>query len=182
MEQRPGTDTAAVKSIAWIWIFLALFSLLTSLFFLSAMQSSNFTFSGQFSGNFGGMPGPMDNLMGLFEYIQPMLVTNSIMAGVVLIIAIAFLRLQPWARFAMLGLNYLGLLSLVGFWGGWLTIWWKSSDQMGVPTAFFVIGAIIAFSVMIVFSIPVVLMLRSLHGKRVRSCFVKQSPAPPPTT
>jgi len=170
------TKASAVTTIAWIWMFLASFSLVTSLFFLSALGSSNFSFSGQFSGGMGGMPGPFDNLMGLFQYLRPMLIFHTVMAAFVLVVAIAFLKLKPWARVAMLALNYFSLLSMVAFWVGWLGLWWKTSGEVGAPVAFVLIGGVIALSVMVVFSIPVILMVRALHGQRVRDSFVRGKP------
>ena len=77
----------------------------------------------------------------------------------------------PWALPAMTAVHYLALVGLVAF-GLWLnTLWAEAVRAAGAPAAAAMAGPMALFAALAVFALPLILMLRSLHGSRVRAGF-----------
>ena len=86
-------------------------------------------------------------------------------------VAVAFLRRVPWALPAMTGLNYLALGGLVAFGLGSNALWSEAVRAAGAPAAAAMLGPMALFVALAVSALPLILMLRSLHGSRVRASF-----------
>ncbi len=160
-----------ITAIGRIWVFLGGVAILAGLANLAdATSIENLMSDPKFAEGIAANP--------LYPYVGWILVHARLLAcgqlglaaGVVGI-SVAFLRRVPWALPAMTAVNYLALVGLVAF-GLWSNaLWTESVRWAGAPPAAAMIGPLVLFVALALFALPLILMLRSLHGSRVLASF-----------
>ncbi len=160
-----------ITAIGRIWVFLGGVEILAGLANLAAASSIEILMADpKFAEGIATNP--------LYPYVGWILVHTRLLACVqlglaagVVAISVSFLRRMPWALPAMTAVHYLALVGLVAF-GVWSNaLWTEGVRWAGVPPAAAMAGPMTLFAALALFALPLILMLRSLHGSRVRASF-----------
>ncbi len=166
-----ATPAGPITAIGWIWVILGAVAILAGLGNLAAATSIEILMADpKFAEGIATYP--------LYPYVGWIFVHARLLACVqlglatgVVGISVAFLRRIPWALPAMTAVNYLVLIGLVAF-GLWFNALWAEGVRWaGAPAAAAMVGPMVLVVVLALFALPLILMIRSLHGSRVRASF-----------
>ncbi len=155
-EKRP----TCVTVIGWVWIVLG-----GLMAFSSVMGLMSYLMIEQFA----QMQGHPEDFMetGIFRYFPFLAVVQFIVAVTGLISGINFLKLKAWARNVLEALTWLLLVFTVGSGVFWEYQW--MSIPVEAPDNFQWFGAVMGAVIVLIYTVPLIIMLVYLRGKRVRS-------------
>jgi hypothetical protein len=166
---RPKTVTV----IGWLWLVLgALFFLraLVNMVLWKILKPDMLTFLDMF----GQVPEAQQKLLRpLFEHMTTLQTVEVILSAAVVVIAIQFLRLRPWARAGMQAVCWLALVSVAAFGAFWVWLWGTvvAAAPPAHASSFGRIGLIagLAFCLAVAAGLAVIIAL--LRTPRIRSAF-----------
>ncbi len=170
---------AAVTVIGWVWIGLAALKGLSGAF---AFVAYTFVLGPQLRA-LGPAAGPPPGEFGLVSgflahHFGALALAQVVVAVVILVSAIMFLRLRAWARLSLELVTWLAIAYIVGFGAFWVTAWLQLAPAVpptarpNFPaTAFRVGGAVMGATMMLMFGAAFVVLLRSLRSATVRTAF-----------
>lgn len=180
-QERP----AVVALIGWVWIILASLSLAGSLITLTIFRGlENVSINIRQQG-VADLPAPLAGAAWLAEHFTLIVTLQITTVSAILIIAVSFLCLRPWARPALLAVQYLsiGVLLAKAAW------WWSQIpmvvEGLGLSGVFESLARGLAVVVVLLYGVPISLIIGCLHGRKVRRAFAPDgapggSPAPDP--
>lgn len=160
-----------ITAIGWIWVFLGGVAILAGLANLAAVSSIEIlTADPKFEELIVTNP-LYPRVEWIFRHARLLTSVQLGLAAGMVGIAVAFLRRISWALPAMTAVNYLVLGGLVAF-GLWSnSLWAEGVRAAGAPAAAAMAGPMALFVGLALFALPLILMIRSLHGSRVRASF-----------
>lgn len=161
--QRPGLVTA----IGWIYAGFG------GMGIFAGLMAEAMYWSGAFSPekmHFGAQPGPWQLFERIFRYYWLIGIIEALLGIVLILVGLAFLKLQPWSRTAAEAIAWLGLVYNLSFSGWW--IWAVSSMKLeGTPNFLGPTMVIMGIAGTLISSVPIVLLIVGLRGKTVRGAF-----------
>ncbi|MCZ6779303.1 MAG: hypothetical protein O7F16_10115 [Acidobacteria bacterium] len=177
-----GERPAVVVLIGWVWIVLSGLALAGSLITLTVFRGLQDVSINIRQQGAADLPAPLAGAAWLAEHFTLIVTLQITTVSVILIIAISFLRLHPWARPALLAVQYLSIGVLLA-----KAAWWWSHIQMvagglGLSGVFESLARGLAVVVVLLYGVPIGLMIGCLHGRRVRRAFASNGPPGGPST
>jgi hypothetical protein len=163
----------AVTVIGWLWLVLGgLFFLrtLVNMVLWKILKPDMLTFLDMF----GQVPEAQQKLLRpLFEHLSTLQIVEAILSAAVVVIAIQFLHLAPWARAGMQAVCWLVLVSVAAFGAFWFWLWGTvvAAAPPAHASSFGRIGLIAGLAVCLAVAAGLVVMIALLRGSRVRSAF-----------
>ena len=168
------TRPTGITIIAWLWIatgvLMGLSAAMGGLAY-SIMQDAP-KLDSNLPSEFGLLGFVLENI-GLLIALQCVVVLISIWAGA------SLLRLRAWAKVAIEGLSWLGLLYIVGFGVYWLSVWFSIGGRMSGDSGesgldmVQTIGAVTGVVVTLTFAVPLGVMVWYLRGREVRDAIAQ---------
>jgi hypothetical protein len=119
----------------------------------------------------------------VFQNLGVLLAFQSVVALISIWAGVSLLRLRAWAKTAIEGLSWLGLLYTVGFGVYWLYMWISMAGQMPGDVGqidldmFRTMGAVLGVVVTVTLAIPLGIMIWYLRGKEVREAITQAEKA-----
>jgi hypothetical protein len=174
MKDRP----ASVTIIGWIFIGVAgimIFSGTTGMISFACMKQAE---GKNYLPMPEGLPGHLKIMWGIFRYFDSLAIIQILFALFVIIACIYFLKLRAWARAALEGISWLGLLFVAGFGIFWVTSWINATSGMAVaegatgpPPIYGLIGIVIGVTMMAIWAVPLVVIITFLRSIGMRETF-----------
>lgn len=163
----------AVTVIGWLWLVLGFLFLARALVNMVVWKMLQPDFLA-FVDAFGDVPTPQRRLLRpLFDHLTALQAGEAVLSAAVIVIAIALLRLRPWARVGMQAVCWMVLVWVAAFGAFWVWLW--QSVAAAVPashaSSFATIGLTVGLAVCLAGAAGLVAMIASLRGPRVRSAF-----------
>jgi hypothetical protein len=165
----------SVTIIGWIFIGVAGLIILSG-----AMGFMTFTFMKQTEEkNYlpmpEGLPGHFKVMWGIFRYFDTLAILQILFALFIIITCIQFLKLRAWARAALEGISWLGLVFVAGFGIFWIISWISATSGIAVaestagpPSIFGLIGIVMGVTIMAIWAVPLVVIIKFLRGIHIR--------------
>jgi hypothetical protein len=158
---RPGLVTA----IGWIFVALALLMILSAAGGLAVRSMMDEAVRRETLSHPAGVP-------LLLRYFRLLCALQIVLAALLVVSAVQFLRLRAWARTVLEAAMWLGLTCVIGFGIFWVVNWLSMSGGFAAsgepPDAFTLFGAIMGSVVTLVFAVPCVIFIWLLRGAAVR--------------
>jgi hypothetical protein len=163
----------AVTIIGWLWLVLGVLFLLRALVNMvlwKILQPDMLTFLDMF----GDVPEAQQKLLRpLFEHLTTLQLAEAILSAAVIVIAIQFLRLRPWARAGMQTVCWVSLVSVMAFGAFWVWLWGRVAAAVPPTPASPLekIGLIAGLAVCLVIANGLAVMIALLGRSRIREAF-----------
>lgn len=175
METLTNKRPPLVTVIGWIFIIFSILMILGGVMGLTV-------YSFMLKAGGGNIPPVSEDMPALFKVISivfqnfGLLVFLQIIFAVFMLIAgIQFLRLQAWAKTALEAISWLGLAFTIGFGILWVDMVSSLPVKEGttVPRDMIdVFGAAAGITIMIVWAVPIIVIIRLLRGKTVKEAIL----------
>lgn len=164
----------SVTVIGWIWIVLGILMFLSAGMGLLAFVAQRAMIA--------DMPSPPEELPGmhgviwrLFQYFHIFAAVQILLAALIIVAGIHFLKLRAWARTCLEVVSWLGLTYVLGFGAFWLFMWVSMSTQIGeIPEpfpgdAFAWVGVMMGIVVITTSAVPLIVVIKFLRGATIRN-------------
>ena len=101
--------------------------------------------------------------MGHLRYFDTLAILQILFALFIIIACIQFLKLHAWARAALEGISWLGLVFVAGF-----GIFWIAESTADPPPIFGLIGIVMGATIVAIWAVPLVVIIKFLRSIRIR--------------